>query len=643
MADTTSQQRSDSTSTPSHEEEHEEIEVLMSDSDDDEDDEEVEKAQGSGRLSWQRLLLHLVCILIYLLPVLMPSAYNKGNPVLDELHITSNDNLDVNGNTTLETIFTNDYWGRPMNSSSSHKSWRPLTVLSFRYLKGGRFLPDLLSHRLVNIITHACVAELVSILAIKLVPTTPHLGLLKTVVKILWALHPTHVEVTANSANRPHLLAVLCSVTLSDPDVPLLVFLFMLVAGYLSCETFLFQVVPAAVTLSAIHYIRLYLGPFQLPKRGSLLEQLLRLLSLVWFRVGLLAASGVVYYAGRYYLDWLSIPEGLIRPAENPFYEFVGWERVRNYSYVLAIHVAKAWDLDFIGFSHEYGRECIRPIRDWRDSRLAIPMGIAWLHVVVFVYFARRQRRSSVLSHSFLLYLVYLSWMVTLFPISGIVKVGTFIADRIVVASTVAVSILVSSVVVQWVQIRPKDTKRTRQRLLVLIALALFMWKRIFDRTTDWMDSKTLLESSLKTCPRFAKAHLETSKIYSGLYPELLNLTKSRWHLRRVEDIDPDFCDVHYQYAHVAVQQHLYAEFEEQLTKALMCPFSMAGAMSLWNNYWSIAMNPKSNPPQLAQAARERYEKFMATINAKIAEEEAKGGESPQKSASPLVGWKREL
>jgi hypothetical protein len=63
-------------------------------------------------------LLHMLCLAIYLIPILSTTEYNKGDPVLDELHITQEKNLDVNGETTLRNIFTNDYWGRPMQSAS---------------------------------------------------------------------------------------------------------------------------------------------------------------------------------------------------------------------------------------------------------------------------------------------------------------------------------------------------------------------------------------------------------------------------------------------------------------------------------------------------------------------------------------------
>lgn len=41
-------------------------------------------------------------------------------------------NGDVNGDNRIWEVFTNDFWGTPMSDTKSHKSYRPLTTLSFR-------------------------------------------------------------------------------------------------------------------------------------------------------------------------------------------------------------------------------------------------------------------------------------------------------------------------------------------------------------------------------------------------------------------------------------------------------------------------------------------------------------------------------
>lgn len=41
-------------------------------------------------------------------------------------------NPDVTGSSTLKQLLLNDFWGTPMGDVNSHKSYRPLTTLSFR-------------------------------------------------------------------------------------------------------------------------------------------------------------------------------------------------------------------------------------------------------------------------------------------------------------------------------------------------------------------------------------------------------------------------------------------------------------------------------------------------------------------------------
>lgn len=41
-------------------------------------------------------------------------------------------NRDVTGSNGLIDVMFNDFWGAPMSSNASHKSYRPLTILTFR-------------------------------------------------------------------------------------------------------------------------------------------------------------------------------------------------------------------------------------------------------------------------------------------------------------------------------------------------------------------------------------------------------------------------------------------------------------------------------------------------------------------------------
>jgi hypothetical protein len=579
-----------------------------------------------------QVLVHLLCLALYLIPIFQPNQY--AGPTLDELHIMSNDNHDIHGDSTLEQIFSNDYWGRPMQSESSHKSWRPLTVLSFRYLKGLYTSSQLTTHRCINIITHAAAAEVVGILATRLFAqkTQRQQLLLQMITKIVFILHPTHVEVTANAANRNHILALLFSVILCDPQCPLWLFTLALISGFLASETFLFQIPAAMVTLVVIQYYSAQRTngtqqkqPPTTPKSlwSVIVGYLVSAISVLPRLFFMILAIGV-YLGGRAYFDTLNIPEGLIRPAENPFYHFQGGHRVRNYLYILAVHVAKSWGLDPIGFSHEYGFDCIPALEDWEDPRLVLPYGIG-LGLLISLVLAFRYPRTLLGPVA-----IHWAWLLTLFPISGVVKVGTFVSDRIVVASTVSVSLWIGLALHYWITQGIHYLPAQPLQSLLVGWLLTVSYLKVHTRSLQWMDSISLLESSLETCPRFAKAQMEMSKIYSGLYPDLFNLGKARAYLERARGIDPDLCDVHQQFAHVAIQQGKYLEYEEELTQAVLCPFTMGGALEMWQRYWQVALNSASSPSQQVEV-QERQNRYSMIIQEAVVEAQRKEQEEQKR------------
>ena len=74
------------------------------------------------------LLTYVVVIVISVLCYLNSL---QGDFVHDDIPAISL-NPDVLGATSVAQLFQDDFWGTPMNDVNSHKSYRPLTVLSFR-------------------------------------------------------------------------------------------------------------------------------------------------------------------------------------------------------------------------------------------------------------------------------------------------------------------------------------------------------------------------------------------------------------------------------------------------------------------------------------------------------------------------------
>lgn len=106
-------------------------------------------------------------------------------------------NQDLLPTTSVIGLFYNDFWGTPLTHSGSHKSYRPLCVLSFRlnyYL--GEFEPW--GYHLGNVLLHALVTGIFTHLSrIFLKYTFPTF-----VAGLLFASHPVHTESVAGVVGR---------------------------------------------------------------------------------------------------------------------------------------------------------------------------------------------------------------------------------------------------------------------------------------------------------------------------------------------------------------------------------------------------------------------------------------------------------
>lgn len=74
---------------------------------------------------------YVVCLLTAAAAFLCYLNSLNGDFVHDDLYAIKN-NGDVTGKNSLWSIWGHDFWGKPMSDPHSHKSYRPVTVLSFR-------------------------------------------------------------------------------------------------------------------------------------------------------------------------------------------------------------------------------------------------------------------------------------------------------------------------------------------------------------------------------------------------------------------------------------------------------------------------------------------------------------------------------
>ena len=109
------------------------------------------------------------------------------------------DNQDLRSSTPIAQLLRDDFWGEPMRSPVSHKSYRPLTVLTFRINYALHELQPW-GYHMINVLLHGLATILFGVVCRKVVCRSAGFGgwgsgagLTFTAV-MLFASHPVHTE-----------------------------------------------------------------------------------------------------------------------------------------------------------------------------------------------------------------------------------------------------------------------------------------------------------------------------------------------------------------------------------------------------------------------------------------------------------------
>lgn len=111
------------------------------------------------------------------------------------------DNRDLRPHTPLKNLFFNDFWGTPMQKEQSHKSYRPLCVLTFRWNYMFHQL-DPMGYHLVNMLLHGVVCLMYFRMCSLFLPEVSSF-----VGSMLFAVHPIHTEAVTGVVGRAETLA----------------------------------------------------------------------------------------------------------------------------------------------------------------------------------------------------------------------------------------------------------------------------------------------------------------------------------------------------------------------------------------------------------------------------------------------------
>ncbi|KAJ7390333.1 transmembrane and TPR repeat-containing protein 1-like [Desmophyllum pertusum] len=114
------------------------------------------------------------------------------------------ENLDIRPETPLRNILSNDFWGKPMWSNRSHKSYRPLCALTFRMNYAIHGLTPFGYHA-ANVVLHSVVCLLYTFMCDTVAFKSANV--LAFLAGLLFAAHPVHTEAVTGVVGRADVVA----------------------------------------------------------------------------------------------------------------------------------------------------------------------------------------------------------------------------------------------------------------------------------------------------------------------------------------------------------------------------------------------------------------------------------------------------
>ena len=436
--------------------------------------------------------MFLVCVsaLCYLNSLLCGLVFDDWSAIRD--------NKDVLPSSPVSNMFLNDFWGVSMQAEQSHKSYRPLCVLSFRlnYLLHGL---SPLGYHLVNLQLHVVATLLFSVVTSHYVsPDT------STISALIFAVHSVHTEAVTGVVGRAELLSAiffLLSLQLYQKSHSL--------SSALTCGLAMLskEVGLTVIGLCIIHEVVVTQNIHKAAVRRELPVSFTRR---TWWRLLALLVSLAVLLALR-----LEVVQGSSLPVftrfDNPASQATGLTRHLTLSLLPCLN---------LGLLLCPARLCC----DWTMASIPLltsfaDIRILWI-ILTLVTALSLLYTAAISSDKYSKQILFAAaWLVIPFiPASNVFfPVGFVIAERVLYIPSMGFCLLVS---IGFKRIFQQFSNARSLLVCLLSLLVVALSARTVSRNFDWIDEKSLFLSGLKVNKVNAKLYnnlghaLESEKKY---------------------------------------------------------------------------------------------------------------------------------
>eukprot|EP00002_Diphylleia_rotans_P034898 TRINITY_DN7544_c0_g1_i1.p1 TRINITY_DN7544_c0_g1~~TRINITY_DN7544_c0_g1_i1.p1 ORF type:complete len:726 (-),score=116.74 TRINITY_DN7544_c0_g1_i1:145-2322(-) len=528
---------------------------------------DADRSQGALFSTWShghQDFVYIFAIVVFAMGLYVNSI-NGEFAFDDRFAVVEND--DSKSTSPVWNIFWHDFWGQDISNIESHKSYRPLTILSFRLnhmlSEDGTFY-----YHLGNVLLHGVTCILAYLLGKRL----GYSRFASFFAALIFAIHPVHTESVSGIVGRADVLSAVFFIGAllyymdgaqeNNSDVRKLALAgIFYMASTLAKET-------GFTVLAIMVLYDILLIPNESPMIPFLHKK--RSVSSFSRRMLYILFLASLYLIGR---KWITVHFTLYnyRPVENPIAYTEGASRVLS---ILYLHWRYAWLLVFpMSLSVDYSYNCVPVIEslgEWRnigwialyasichliyktirDIHLRSPFGIFSVpktikrkpiattevkeakstnHDPIYLQETYSSPNRLLFSLGFL--------VATFIPSSNLfVFVGTMIAERLLYMPSLGFCFMLAHFWEQY-PVQFKRFRSTRNTVFVLVILVFSI--RTWTRNHDWISEEHLFEKAMDVCPDSVKVRLNNG---------ILQRRYSDWDAAFAEfnkalEIMPSFCD----------------------------------------------------------------------------------------------------
>ncbi|XP_067123491.1 protein O-mannosyl-transferase Tmtc3-like isoform X2 [Centruroides vittatus] len=469
------------------------------------------------------------------------------------------DNKDLRPTTPLCNIYLNDFWGTPIQKEHSHKSYRPLCVLTFRL----NYLMNELnpfSYHLINVMLHALVCILYYRMCMIFLPDPANF-----LAAILFAVHPIHTEAVTGIVGRAEtlssvffLLAFLsytkcCQKWKTIEWFSLVQCIIITIIATLCKEQGITVVAVCCVyEIFIAQRLRIFdiysiIQSFIVSKSPSqrwLKESLIRLVILV--------SSALCLLIARLKLMGSQLP--VFTKFDNPAAVSETPARQLTYNYLLPVN---AWLLLFpYNLCCDWTMGTIPLVESFLDLRnLATLTLYCAVGIMIWRAISSDDEQSNILIISLALIIFpFLPASNLFFP------VGFVVAERVLYTPSMGFCLLVAH---GWNLLNERLEWKSIMKILLMFLFCIYALKTVL-RNYDWRTELTLFQAGLKV-------NLRNAKLYNNVGHALEskgNFKEALHYFIQAANVQPDDIGAHINVGRTYNNLKMYTEAEQAFWKA---------------------------------------------------------------------------